>query len=188
MGCGGCRGWGRQYATSAKLLGLCLAMFFNITLLSSLFLIFGALLLLAHDGRAAHHRLHIGWYLGIGWLSLPMFWLLVRDLRAMCAGHPVAYLQVFWDDRVSTLTTIANPALLMWQKSVMLACILPLVIFFIFLLTKPSFVRTSALNALGFILLAGFIFTFSEHLFFIFLSFELLLLSSLYLLRLTAKS
>jgi NADH:ubiquinone oxidoreductase subunit 2 (subunit N) len=70
----------------------------------------------------------------------------------------------------------------------MLACVLPLAIFFIYLLTKPSMVRFSALNALSLILISGFIFTFTEHLLFIFLSFELLLLSSLYLLRLTAKS
>lgn len=70
----------------------------------------------------------------------------------------------------------------------MLACILPLAIFFIYLLTKPSAVKFSALNSLGLILVSGFIFTFTEHLLFIFLSFELLLLSSLFLLRLTAKS
>lgn len=70
----------------------------------------------------------------------------------------------------------------------MLACILPSAIFFVYLLTKPELIKFSALNALGFILVAGFIFTFTDHLLFIFVSFELLLLSSLYLLRLTAKS
>ena len=70
----------------------------------------------------------------------------------------------------------------------MLACMLPLVIFFIFLLSKPSAIKVSALNAMGFIISSGFLFTFADNLLFIFLSFELLLLSSVYLLRLTAKS
>jgi hypothetical protein len=65
---------------------------------------------------------------------------------------------------------------------------LPLIIFFNYLLTRPTGSRFAGLNAIVFILVSGFIFTLSNQLVLIFFSFELLLLSSLYLLRLTAKS
>jgi NADH:ubiquinone oxidoreductase subunit 2 (subunit N) len=99
---------------------------------------------------------------------------------------------------VDTLTTlglsaplaqsIPHNSLFLWQKSTLLACILPLIIFFNQLLSKPRHLCFAALNVVIFIVAAGFVFVTSSHLFVIFFSFELLLLSSLYLLRLTAKS
>jgi NADH:ubiquinone oxidoreductase subunit 2 (subunit N) len=65
---------------------------------------------------------------------------------------------------------------------------LPLTIFFNYLLSRPVGFRFAGLNTILFILASGFVFTLSNQLVLIFFSFELLLLSSLYLLRLTAKS
>lgn len=89
---------------------------------------------------------------------------------------------------IPSAQSIPHSSLFLWQKSTLLACILPLIIFFNQMLSKPRYLCFAALNAVIFIVAAGFVFVVSSHLIVIFFSFELLLLSSLYLLRLTAKS
>ncbi len=69
-----------------------------------------------------------------------------------------------------------------------MACILPLVIFFNQTLLKPNHTKFLSMNAILFIMFVGFLFVVSNQLIIIFFSFESLLLSSLFLLRLTAKS
>ena len=65
---------------------------------------------------------------------------------------------------------------------------LPLVIFLTLTLTRPAREVGYTLGALGLLLGFGFVFSMSTHLGWWLVSFELLLLVSLYLLRLTSKS
>jgi NADH:ubiquinone oxidoreductase subunit 4 (subunit M) len=75
-----------------------------------------------------------------------------------------------------------------WQYSTLLACVLPSIVFGFLFVTKPTGFTLRGLLALGFLLFAGILFVITDTLLWWLISFELLLLVSLYLLRLTSKS
>jgi len=75
-----------------------------------------------------------------------------------------------------------------WQNATVLAASVPVLTFLLLTLTRPTARTLSAYFALGFLVAVGLLFTFTSSLFMMLLAFELLLLVSLYLLRLTAKS
>jgi hypothetical protein len=75
-----------------------------------------------------------------------------------------------------------------WQRGVLLAAIPPVFSFTALTVLKPSARVGCALSALGFLSAAGVLFTLTSSVVLTFVTFELLLLVSLYLLRLTAKS
>ncbi len=75
-----------------------------------------------------------------------------------------------------------------WRYSMLLACFLPSTLFGLLLLTKPSAATLRGLSSLAFLLGVGVIFILTNLLLWWLITFELLLLVSLYLLRLTSKS
>lgn len=75
-----------------------------------------------------------------------------------------------------------------WQYSTLLACVLPSVVFGFLFVTKLTGATLRGLAGLGFMLSAGLVFVCTNVLLWWLISFELLLLVSLYLLRLTSKS
>lgn len=75
-----------------------------------------------------------------------------------------------------------------WQYSTLAACLLPSIVFGFLFITKPTAISLRGLLGLGVLLLAGLVFIFTDSVVWWLISFELLLLVSLYLLRLTSKS
>jgi NADH-quinone oxidoreductase subunit M len=160
-------------------------MFFSFFTISAFFLVAGISTILMRD-TLSQGKLLIFWYFGVGLLVLPIFWLLVNVnlSQTLTFGGKLT-----WAEGAEGVMGVeVRRSMLCWQKSTLLACMLPLVVFFNYLLTRPVGFRLAAMNAVSFILISGFIFIWSNQLILIFFSFELLLLSSLYLLRLTAKS
>jgi len=86
------------------------------------------------------------------------------------------------------LTSAGGSLFLEWRISTLLACLVPSFVFGLLLLTKPAAMTLRGLLALLFLLGAGLTFIITNQLLWWLLSFELLLLVSLYLLRLTSKS
>ncbi len=86
------------------------------------------------------------------------------------------------------LTAVGGSLFLEWRLSTLLACLVPSFVFGLLLLTKPSAMTTRGLVALLLLLGAGLTFIVTNQLLWWLVSFELLLLVSLYLLRLTSKS
>lgn len=163
-------------------------MLFDTLALSTLFFLAGIFLILSKD-YVWSNRLYLLWVFTAGLLYLPLLWLTLRvgsdaSLAFLHVGGSFAAL----GSNAAIFQSLPHTGLLLWQKSTLLACILPLIIFFNQTLSKPGHLRFAALNAVIFIITAGLVFVVSSHLITIFFSFELLLLSSLYLLRLTAKS
>ena len=76
----------------------------------------------------------------------------------------------------------------MWQVSTLLAAVVPVLSFLMLTLSRPTPRALSTLFALGFLVSVGVLFTLTSSLMLMLLAFEFLLLASLYLLRLTAKS
>jgi len=75
-----------------------------------------------------------------------------------------------------------------WRYSMLLACFLPSAMFGLLLLTKPNAATVRGLSGLVFLLGVGVVFILTNLLLWWLIAFELLLLVSLYLLRLTSKS
>jgi hypothetical protein len=75
-----------------------------------------------------------------------------------------------------------------WQHSLIVACVLPSLLFCFLLLSRPVAVVYASGAALGFLTAVGLVFIYAATLLVWLLAFELLLLASLYLLRLTSKS
>lgn len=75
-----------------------------------------------------------------------------------------------------------------WQFSVFLACLVPALCFGALVLTRPLGIAINGLIGLGVLLAVGAFFVVATSLLCWLIAFELLLLSSLYLLRLTSKS
>lgn len=75
-----------------------------------------------------------------------------------------------------------------WRYSMLLACFLPSTLFGLLLLTKPNAATLRSLASLAFLLAVGVVFILTNLLLWWLIAFELLLLVSLYLLRLTSKS
>jgi hypothetical protein len=70
----------------------------------------------------------------------------------------------------------------------LLAAVLPALVFFLLVLTRPGGAALAALRGLGVLLLAGVAFVLTHAVVPLVLSFELLLLAAIYLLQLTSKS
>jgi len=163
-------------------------MIFDTLVLSTFFFLMGIFSILSKDSLWSN-RLYAFWFLSVGLLSLPLLWLIQR----VGFDYSFAFLHVVGSfitlsSNVAIFQSLPHTSLFLWQKSTLLACILPLIIFFNQTLSKPGHLRFAALNAVLFVVIAGLVFVVSSQLVVIFFSFELLLLSSLYLLRLTAKS
>ena len=75
-----------------------------------------------------------------------------------------------------------------WQFNTLLAAVVPVLAFVMLTLSRPSARAITALFALGLLVSVGFLFVLTTSLILMLVAFELLLLVSLYLLRLTAKS
>jgi formate hydrogenlyase subunit 3/multisubunit Na+/H+ antiporter MnhD subunit len=75
-----------------------------------------------------------------------------------------------------------------WQSATLIAAILPVCSFILLIACRPIKRIKVLFGALGFLAVIGLVFVLASSLLQIFLAFELLLLTSLYLLRLTAKS
>ena len=76
----------------------------------------------------------------------------------------------------------------LWQQSVLLACVVPVLCFGALSLSRPTHTAISSLLGLGFLTCVGLFFVTATSVLLWLLSFELLLLTSVYLLRLTSKS
>jgi len=75
-----------------------------------------------------------------------------------------------------------------WQTSIMLALVYPSLLFIAVLLSRSGMLWVRGVTALTLLLGAGVLFLYTTSNFLIFVTFECLLLISLYLLRLTSKS
>ena len=87
-----------------------------------------------------------------------------------------------------TLQFVAVPGFSIWQGSTLLAAVVPVGAFSMLSLTKPLGRALGALNVLGALVVVGVVFVITNTLIVMVGAFELLLLLSLYLLRVTAKS
>jgi len=75
-----------------------------------------------------------------------------------------------------------------WQYATLLAAVIPVSTYVLLTTVRPTARNISGFYALIFLTLCGVLFTLTASLLIMFVTFELLLLVSLYLLRLTAKS
>lgn len=125
-----------------------------------------------------------GWVLGTSGLSIGLIFSIIFFIQTLKSLGGV------WS-RVLDLQSSHEPVsdfLVLWQNATLLSALLPVCAFGMLTLTRPGYRAVGALFGLSFLSIVGLFFIFAQTWLLIFVAFELLLLVSIFLLRLTAKS